>query len=136
MRVQLGTVYEEKIISFESDPCGVVAVYGLHGFHGRKYSRGNCTLPNQCTCMCFSKYDYYTCKARGTNCNGAWQDPLSDQRDVLVSGVRKYGYTFGYTDCTDGYEGNVDSLNHFTTCHMQIYVPNTCLLYTSDAADE
>ena len=125
IRLQLGTVSEAKIVSFESDPCGVVAIYGHHGFHGHKYTRGNCTQPNECTCLCFAKYDYYTCREKGTNCDGAWQDELVDNRDVLTQGTRKYGYIFGTTDCYDGYEGEVNELDRFTSCHMQIFVPNT-----------
>jgi hypothetical protein len=33
-------------------------------------------------------------------------------------------YTFGTTDCYEGYEGNVDDLDYFTTCHQTIYNPS------------
>ena len=32
-------------------------------------------------------------------------------------------YTFGTTDCAYGYEGNVNDLDQFTTCHQTIYYP-------------
>eukprot|EP01041_Mallomonas_annulata_P002580 gene2580-5042_t len=124
IRLQLGTVLEEKVIAFETDPCGVEAIYGRHGYHGYKYTRGNCTRPNQCTCLCYSSYDAHYCDSLSKRCVGAWQDPLVDFRDVLSGKVRTYGYTFGSTECRDGYEGEVDHMAHFTSCHMQVFIPS------------
>lgn len=121
-RLQLGTVFEEKVISFESDPCGVQAIYGISGFKGQKYTRGNCTLPNQCTCLCKDWFNVKACHKKGLQCDGPWQDPLYQLRDVL--GGRGPSYTFGTTSCISGYEGNVDYMDRFTTCHLSIYVPS------------
>jgi len=120
-RTQLGTVYEDKVISFETDPCGLEAIYGLRGWEGRKYARGNCTLPNECTCLCKKEYNQKACKKYKQQCDGPWQDNLVAIRNLLI----KHGpeYTFGTTWCARGYEGNVDLTDHFTTCHQTIYVP-------------
>ena len=123
MRSQLGTAHEEKVIAFESDPCGVEAIYGLHGFHGRKYTRGNCTMPNQCTCLCKVKYSQKQCKANGKQCSGPWQDPLVKYRNLFTAHGPEY--EFGTTACNTGYEGSVDRYGHFTSCHMTIYVPSS-----------
>lgn len=120
-RTQLATVFEDKVIAFESDPCGVEAIYGRRGWKGRKYARGNCTEPNQCTCLCKIPYHEKMCKKTGRRCNGPWQDPLVQLRDLLHG--RGEEYTFGSTDCRYGYEGNVDELERFTTCHQTIYFP-------------
>merc|ERR1711968_52790 len=61
-RMQLGTVIEDKVISFESDPCGVEAIYGISGYKGRKH------------------------------CDGPWQDSLSDWRNVLQVRGPEYIY--------------------------------------------
>lgn len=121
-RTQLGTVYEDKVISFESDPCSMVAIHGWHGWHGRKYTRGNCTQPNQCTCLCKIPYSVKACKKTGSLCNGPWQDPMANIRNLLMQ--RGVDYTFGTADCAYGYEGNVDSTDHFTTCHQVIFLPS------------
>jgi hypothetical protein len=126
-RRQLGTVFEEKVIAFESDPCGVEAIYGRHGWHGNKYTRGNCTQPNVCTCLCKERYNRKACKRHGDQCNGPWQDPLSSLRNILSS--RGPEYTFGSTDCAYGYEGNVNELDQFTTCHQTIYYPSQAERY-------
>jgi hypothetical protein len=78
--MQLGTVFEEKVVAFESDPCAMLLMYGKHGFKGRKYTRGNCSLPNVCTCFCFQSYNVKLCNKYGTNCDGPWQDSMSDFR--------------------------------------------------------
>ena len=121
MRHQLGTAYEEKIISFEKDPCGVTAIYGLHGWKGRKYARGNCTLPNQCTCLCKEQYNQKSCKKTGKLCNGPFQDPLVSLRNLLL--LKGPEYSFGSGSCARGYEGSTDSMNRFRTCHLTIFVP-------------
>lgn len=119
-RMQIGTVYEDKIISFESDPCGLEAIYGKRGWKGTKYARGNCTQPNKCTCLCKVRYDRKACRRSGHFCNGPWQDPLVRVRNVLH---KDRTLLFGSTDCAFGYEGNVDEFSAFTTCHQTIYLP-------------
>jgi hypothetical protein len=118
--MQIGTVYEDKIISFESDPCGLEAIYGKRGWKGTKYARGNCTQPNKCTCLCKVRYDRKACRRSGHFCNGPWQDPLVRVRNVLH---KDRTLLFGSTDCAFGYEGNVDEFSAFTTCHQTIYLP-------------
>jgi hypothetical protein len=122
-RTQLNTIYEDKIVSFEADPCGVTAIYGLIPWHDRMYTLGNCTLPNQCTCLCTTRYDEKLCSpATSVNhCRGPWQDELIQLRDILSQ--RGPQYIFGTSDCERGYEGNIDETQHFTTCHQIIYVP-------------
>ena len=38
--------------------------------------------------------------------------------------IRGPWYSFGSTDCAFGYEGNVDLLDRFVTCHQTIYYPS------------
>lgn len=121
-RKQLGTVDEGKIGAFEKRPCDVDAIYGVHGWKGRKYTRGNCTMPNQCTCLCMERYNVKACHKKGLQCEGPWQDELYWARNVLVS--RGPQYVFGSRDCKSGYEGNLDYMDRFTTCHLSIYVPH------------
>jgi hypothetical protein len=121
-RTQLGTVYEDRVVAFESDPCGVKSIYGMHGWHGTKYSRGNCTQPNQCTCLCKLPYNLKSCHKTGKLCNGPWQDNLVAVRNVLKA--RGVEYIFGSTDCRYGFEGNMDSFDRFVTCHQTIYLPS------------
>lgn len=121
-RLQLPTVFEHKVISFESDPCAAIAIYGIHGFRGQKYARGNCSQPNQCTCFCKTAYNLKACKKFGQLCDGPWQDEMIKVRNVLKS--RGPEYEFGSTGCVHGYEGNVDDMNRFTTCHQTIYIPS------------
>jgi len=126
-RTQLATVFEDKIISFEEDPCGYEALYGVRGWKGTKYARGNCTQPNVCSCLCKDSYSAKDCKKTGKHCNGPWQDPLSKYRNVLTSRATGLGFSgswiFGSTDCAEGYEGNVNDMDQFTTCHLTIYKP-------------
>lgn len=121
-RLQLGTVYEEKVIAFESDPCGLQAIYGRRGWRGTKYTRGNCTKPNECTCLCKVPYRRKACQKDKKLCYGPWQDPMVALRNVLYT--RGLEFTFGTTDCAYGYEGNVNELDRFTTCHQTIYYPS------------
>jgi hypothetical protein len=123
IRHQLGTVYEEKVHSFESDPCGVQAIYGKHGFEGVKRTRGNCTQPNECTCLCKESYSKEDCSKNNKNCKGPWQDPLVKYRNVLEPHGPEF--EFGSTSCAHGYQGDVDNYDHFTSCHMTIYVPSS-----------
>lgn len=122
-RTQLGTVFEDKVIAFESDPCGVTAIYGKRGWKGTKYNRGNCTEPDRCTCLCKVPYRRKSCHKTGKLCDGPWQDNMVSQRNL--PGARGPEFTFGSTDCYFGYEGNIDDMNHFTTCHQTIYVPSS-----------
>lgn len=122
-RTQLHTYYENNIISFEADPCALLAIHGLHGWKGRKYARGNCTQPNQCTCLCRLPYNRKMCKKYGRRCDGPFQDPLVAVRNLLPA--RGVEFTFGSTDCRYGYEGNVNYLDQFTTCHQTIYYPSS-----------
>lgn len=109
-------------MGFEQDPCGVRSIYGINGWKGRKYARGNCTQPNQCTCLCKIPYNKKNCKKNGRECNGPWQDQLFRVRNVLIN--RGPQYVFGSTDCAFGFEGNVDSFDRFVTCHQTIYFPS------------
>ena len=120
-RTQLPTIFEDKIISFETDPCAGSAIYPDLGWDNRAYVRGNCTQPNECTCLCKSEYDVTICDAEDKQCDGAWQDNMWKWRDVLS----RLGpeYVFGTTDCIDGFEGNLNDLDKFVTCHQTIYVP-------------
>ena len=122
-RTQLDTYYEDKVIAFESDPCGVRSIYGMRGWKGTKYAHGNCTQPNQCTCLCKLTYSLKACKKTGDFCSGPWQDPLVKVRNLLPG--RGPDFTFGSTVCAFGYEGNVDELDRFTTCHQVIYFPSS-----------
>ena len=125
-RTQLATTFEDKVISFENDPCGYEALYGVNGWKGTKYARGNCSQPNVCTCLCKDVYNPKKCKKTGYGCNGPWQDPLVNFRNVLTSRTKFPGsWIFGSTDCAYGYEGNVDKLDRFTSCHLTIYIPST-----------
>lgn len=122
-RTQLGTVFEDKVIGFETDPCGVQSIYGLGGWKGRKYTRGNCTEPNQCTCLCKIPFDRRACRKSGKFCDGPWQDLLVNVRNLLIQ--RGPQFTFGSTDCRYGYEGNVNKMDRFVTCHQTIFNPSS-----------
>lgn len=128
LRTQLGTYYEDKVISFESDPCGVQAIYGRRGWHGTQYSRGNCSQPNACTCLCKVPYSKKSCAKTGLLCDGPWQDPMVSLRDLLIS--RGPDFTYGSTDCAYGYEGKVDSMDRFVTCHHTIFIPKGAQRYS------
>jgi len=122
-RKQLGTVSEDKLMAFEKRPCDVDPIYGVHGWKGRKYTRGNCTLPNTCTCLCMERYNVKACHKKQLQCDGPWQDiALYWARNVLIN--RGPQYVFGSRDCASGYEGNTDHMDRFTTCHLSIYVPS------------
>lgn len=127
-RTQLGSIFEDKIIEFETDPCGVESIYGQRGWKGRKYARGNCTEPNICTCLCKESYDEKACTKVGLKCDGPWQDPMVSLRDVVS--MRGAEYTFGSSDCYYGYEGNVNEMDQFVTCHQTIYRPGTMERYS------
>ena len=120
-RTQLGSIFEDKIIEFETDPCGVESIYGIRGWKGRKYARGNCTEPNICTCLCKESYSPKACTKIGSQCDGPWQDPMVSVRDLVSA--RGPEFTFGSSDCYYGYEGNVNEMDQFVTCHQTIYRP-------------
>ena len=122
-RTQLNTVYEDKIVSFESDPCGVTAIYGYVLWDGIDHTLGNCTLPNECTCLCTMRYDTSLCNPSKSvdHCRGPWQDDLIQVRNVLANHGPEY--IFGMRDCEQGFEGNYDEFQRFTTCHQIIYKP-------------
>lgn len=107
IREQLMTNDEEKVKSFEKDPCGM------------KGSRGHCVLPNKCTCTCKIRYDSNLCRAVGGNhCRKPFKDLLSKYRHVLSPNE-----VFGSRSCSSGYEGIVDEENDFISCHLNIYEP-------------
>jgi len=124
-RENLLTVDEEKVVAFELDPCGLEILYGTEEVDGVDYLRGNCTAPNECTCLC--KYDYnpHDCHAWDENCWGPFQDPMVQYRDIL-----NLGYIFGTRDCYVGYEGNEDEYGRFTTCHLEIFEPSWAERYS------
>lgn len=121
MRTQLPTVFESKVIAFESDPCAGKEIFRPHSYRKRSFTRGNCTQPNQCTCLCYAQYDVKRCDSDAKGCNGAWQDPLWQQRDVLSA--KGPEFAFGTTKCYYGYQGDMDRYDRFITCHNEVYRP-------------
>eukprot|EP00903_Cladosiphon_okamuranus_P018631 g17149.t3 len=119
MRVQLNTMDEERVVEFETDPCAMEERYAPVEHNGARYYRGNCTAPNQCTCTCWAEFDVDDCETFQTNCDGPWQDPLVQYRDVLP-----VTYSFGTARCWSGYEGIVSDDDRFLTCHYNIFEPN------------
>ena len=128
VRKQLDTVDEEKINYFETDPCTMQDISVPRLDEGTEYYRGNCTLPNQCTCHCFWSYYPSMCFTNGNNCTAPWQD--LDMFKVR-SALEPY-QMFGTRDCVDGYEGVVDGKDRYMSCHMEIIVPSTFVRYTFD----
>lgn len=147
-RSQLNTVDEEKIAIFERDPCALYDVtplideseeghldqpfiwYGeeawTFGSQNVMLKRGNCSVPNVCTCLCKIQYNKLLCDTKGGDdakaakyCHGAFQDELSASRNLLQTDE-----VFGTRDCREGYEGVVDSYDRFTSCHLSIKVPS------------
>ena len=132
LRKQLSTIDEEKVYNFENDPCSMKKIHDpiyLPGFsEGSMYYRGNCTLPNQCTCMCFSEYSPSRCSALGQDCDAPWQDlDMYIIRNALAPGEM-----FGSRDCAAGFEGAADDLDRYISCHMVIAVPTMFTRYTFD----
>jgi len=140
-RWQLNTVDEEKIHIFESDPCAAFSPSGYELVDFEEAGtvemsiapRGECILPNECLCLCRRRYNPNKCHlkggqgARGTTpfayegyCEGAWQDDLIGSRNVLEIFEK-----FGERDCYEGYEGNMNEMDRFHTCHLTILVPTT-----------
>lgn len=116
-REELSTVDEEKIHLFEMDPCGLEAIYEPELIDGGYYTRGNCTKPNRCTCLCKITYDFDDCAETGSNCDGPFQDSMVRSRNLLLP-----GFMFGTRSCYDGYEGLLDEMDSYASCHLTIYV--------------
>jgi len=122
-RFQLDTVDEEKVHAFEIDPCGLSNLYAPEWHNGAFHTRGNCTLPNQCTCLCKKSYNEKLCDYYGEKsdyCILPFQDPLFRYRNKLSPNVM-----YGTQDCWSGYEGYVnEEIDRFTSCHLTIYEPD------------
>lgn len=125
-RKQLATVDEEVVHAFEQHPCSLQGVYEPERIGRVIHSRGNCSAPNTCSCLCKAKYFFTACDRDDLYCRGPWQDPMVRRRNVLPGP----NYCFGTRDCADGYEGNQNDMDHFTTCHLRIYVPTWWIRYT------
>lgn len=125
-RKQLATVDEEVVHAFETHPCSLKGVYEPERLGRVLYGRGNCSAPGQCSCLCKLKYMLSACDAYGQYCRGPWQDPMVRRRNVLPGP----NYCFGTRDCADGYEGNQDGMDRWTTCHLRILVPSFWVRYT------
>jgi hypothetical protein len=130
-RDQLDTDDEEKVSLFETDPCTMEAIHSYELWKGFMAVRGNCTLPNECTCLCKQDYNPYYCAIEEKDCKGPYRDPLVRLRDVLEKDVM-----FGTRECRNGYEGSVTEDPYYgtprlTTCHMHIYDPEWIVRYTT-----
>jgi len=95
-------------------------MYDFEEWNGGYYLRGNCTAPNHCTCLCKEAYDPHDCINKDINCEGAWQDPMVKSRNVLP-----LGNMFGSRRCLDGYEGSLNGMDRYISCHLTIYVPTS-----------
>jgi len=117
IRKQLATIDEEKVHTFETDPCSLSDIYKPTVVEGGEYYSGNCTLPNMCTCHCFAAYSPDMCTVMENDaCDAPWQDlDLYMVRNVLAPNEM-----FGSRDCSRGYEGIVDTKNRYMSCHMTI----------------
>ncbi|GMI09425.1 hypothetical protein TrVE_jg8809 [Triparma verrucosa] len=127
-RKQLDTVDEEKVNYFETDPCTMREITVPRMDKGTEYYRGNCTLPNQCTCHCFWSYIPTMCFTSKENCTAPWQDVNM----YLIRSALTPTQMFGSRDCVDGYEGVLDVKDRYTSCHMEVVVPSTFVRYTFD----
>ena len=130
-RDQLDTDDEETVSLFETDPCTMMEVEGTEEYNGYMAVRGNCTLPNECTCLCKKSYNPYFCANQQKYCKGPFRDPLVRLRNLL--GKKQM---FGTRDCVDGYEGSVTENPYhgtprLTTCHMEIFDPVWIERYTT-----
>jgi len=95
-----------------------------------EYARGNCTLPNKCTCFCKGSYDERLCNEYGGDyCKTPFQDPLVLRRYIL-----RPDENFGTRKCWSGYEGIVDENDFFQSCHMTIYEPSYLVRHTTELA--
>lgn len=153
-RSQLNTVDEEKIAIFERDPCALFDETPLideseEGYLDQPFiwytpepwffgsmpielKRGNCTMPNVCTCLCKIRYSFTLCnhpnkgqasdEKKNMYCRGPFQDDLVGERNILAGDE-----LFGTRECFSGYEGVVDQYDRFMSCHMKIKEPNGAL---------
>ncbi len=48
---------------------------------------------------------------------------MASIRNLLIA--RGVEFAFGTTDCAYGYEGNVDEMDRFTTCHQTVFLPSS-----------
>jgi hypothetical protein len=111
----MNTVDPYKIQVFEMDPCGTASTVDFQPPGApmvMQKTRGNCTAPTHCTCLC---NEIAQLDENGEFINGPWQDPLGRPLPL--------GYTFGSLDCVDGYEGIKDESGSFISCHLKIKVP-------------
>jgi hypothetical protein len=125
-RKQLATVDEEKVHAFEVHPCSMKGVYKPEVIDDVTFGRGNCTWPNECACHCKDKYFFTACTNNKEQCLGPWQDPMVRRRNVLPNP----SYCFGSRNCISGYEGNLNSMDHWNSCHLIIYEPPWYIRYT------
>ena len=109
----LVTIDPQVITTFEYDPCGVSHLVDDGSGTGRLVSRGNCTRPNTCTCLCRLRA---IMDASGHYVDAPWTDSL--HRPIPA------GFIFGRYNCLDGYEGSLNPDGTFSSCHLQIYVPS------------
>ena len=131
IRKQLNTIDEEKVAVFEADPCSLSEIAKPTVVGGSLFFNGNCTLPNQCTCNCFSEYSPVMCAEKGDEtCNAPWHDINL----YLFRSVLEPNEMFGSRDCSDGFEGLLDGSDRFMSCHMTIKVGSTFEQFTFDIA--
>ena len=127
IRKQLMTADENKIRMFEKDPCGMKGVDTRLIPESMRESRGKCTLPNECTCLCRESYNAPLCRfLGGKHCTTPFQDTLRKYRNVLAPNE-----IFGTRSCSAGYEGAVDDKDKFKSCHLTIYEPRTYFVRNS-----
>lgn len=107
----LATLDEQSVVNFEQDPCG--SRFDLVEVNDELISRGNCTRPNTCTCLCIVRA---LRGADGALDDNPWRDPLNRPLPP--------GTVFGNYDCLDGFEGNLNSDGTFSSCHLRIKVPS------------
>ena len=144
IRKQLYTVDEEKIHKFENDPCSMSSIAENKPRMGSY--RGNCTLPNTCTCTCYHAYSPFMCfsecavicggdEACIEKCNNGYTNelgqtlsrcaaPWQDLSMYRWRSVLQPFEMFGTRDCSDGYEGVLDASDKYMSCHMAIKVPS------------
>jgi hypothetical protein len=99
--------------------------------------RGNCSVPNVCTCLCNVQYNRVLCDSpnkgdsgclmfcgdqtaekRAKFCEGAFQDDMWTTRNLLESNE-----IYGTRACKSGYEGVIDEFDRFMSCHLIIKEP-------------
>lgn len=159
-KFHLNTVDQTKLYAFEIDPCGMEALWakgaysvGKENIQGTLYGRGNCTGPNQCTCLCkrgrsmleLGKHttavlketdccdpdeeNYEDCMSSPQPCCPNEEEcldemPFEDPLGRDLSAVTDIGSAYGTLMCADGYEGTRHPVrDQFVSCHLQIYYP-------------